>query len=491
MYPPVPNLRANIDLLKTDKADRTESQIEDQKMRMEYEAEVCVFRALEKLRKHCLVLHGIEYKHFLYEQVYSFHECTSPKCKREGIHACHKDSSDLEGETDFLVIGPAYFVIIEVKHCKVGNIGTPSNLAKAKTQAKKAAKFLQRIMMIMENDGSINQVFQFYAFPFLNENDAQPFLPETVDLSGNTHTARLPRMILFEDVFTNFDQWWEKNVEAHVRDFEPLSEEIKAAVIGMAGSTENFDIGHRIKTIDENLRKSKITRENKKGRPVLKNVHVHEACKEMRSIDICYITHDQKLALDREDNVLILNGPAGVGKTVILLTKLMQMARVTNSDKKIVLFTFGNQAALFHTSSLERAGIACSLIKIKNNTSSEEVGSLLRRSAEKVLIFSITIFAFPVEFLGRINAMVKLLKNHRVFMDDVQCFVVPSSTKTSPEYYSNVSQKFQELMKNISECSFARIAIDTVQLFYFPNSENCSIVVSEAINNIKERAEIV
>ena len=46
-------------------------------------------------------------------------------------------------------------------------------------------------------------------------------------------------------------------------------------------------------------------------------------------------------------------------------------------------------------------------------------------------------------------------------------------------------------MKNISECSFARIAIDTVQLFYFPNSENSSIVVSEAINNIKERAEIV
>ena len=57
MYPPVPNLGKHIDLLQTDEVMMTDAERNDQKMRMEYEAEVTVFRALEKLRKNCIVLH--------------------------------------------------------------------------------------------------------------------------------------------------------------------------------------------------------------------------------------------------------------------------------------------------------------------------------------------------------------------------------------------------------------------------------------------------
>ena len=354
MCPPVPNLTPHIDLFTNDSATVTIVERNDQKKRMEYEAEVTVYRVLEKLRENCVVLHGVEFNHLLYEQVFSYHNCTSDGCHQAGDHACHKESQNIEGETDFLVIGKSYFVIIEVKHCKPENI--KKHLRKGKTQADKAAKFLKRIMEIYGDEAHMNPVFQFYAFPFLKEDKTQ----NREDIQSN--------QILFEGVFMNFDSWWIQNVETQGVGYEPISEDIKSVVIGIASTVRSFDMGNCIIQIDENLRKSKITRENKRGRPVLNNAQVHEACNEMKTLGISYIRDKQKTALDCDDKVVILNGPAGVGKTVIMLTKLMQMAKDPSFKKKIVLFTIGNQAALFHESCIIAAGIACYLKRIRNDT---------------------------------------------------------------------------------------------------------------------------
>ena len=74
-----------------------------------YEAEVKLYRALEKLDKKLIVLHNFEYTHHQYRLCNKLHVRKGcPKCKG-------KNAANKEGECDFLLIGNNYIVVIEVK----------------------------------------------------------------------------------------------------------------------------------------------------------------------------------------------------------------------------------------------------------------------------------------------------------------------------------------------------------------------------------------
>ena len=74
-----------------------------------YEAEVIVYRALERLKEKLIVLHNFEYTHHQYRLCDSKHV-------RKGCSKCKgKNAANKEGECDFLVVGLNFFVIIEVK----------------------------------------------------------------------------------------------------------------------------------------------------------------------------------------------------------------------------------------------------------------------------------------------------------------------------------------------------------------------------------------
>ena len=81
---------------------------DDRQHQLNYETEVTVYRALERLQENIIVLHSLEYTHFQYHLGDTSHE--KRKCMK-----CKKSSSNREGECDFFVIGTNYFVIIEVK----------------------------------------------------------------------------------------------------------------------------------------------------------------------------------------------------------------------------------------------------------------------------------------------------------------------------------------------------------------------------------------
>ena len=82
---------------------------DERKCQSDYEAEVVVYRAVEKLdEKRVIVLHNFEYTHHQYRLCDKDHV-------RKGCPECKKPANRV-GECDFLVICPDRFIIIEVKN---------------------------------------------------------------------------------------------------------------------------------------------------------------------------------------------------------------------------------------------------------------------------------------------------------------------------------------------------------------------------------------
>ena len=107
MLPRAPE-QTYIDLYSND--DQTGGSFKnDIQRQLNYEAEVKVYRALEKLEENIIVLHNFEYTHHQYRLCDTGHV-------RKGCSKCKgKNAANKEGECDFLIMGSNYFVIIEVK----------------------------------------------------------------------------------------------------------------------------------------------------------------------------------------------------------------------------------------------------------------------------------------------------------------------------------------------------------------------------------------
>ena len=83
---------------------------DDKRRQVDYEAEVLVYRALERLNGDFIVLHAFEFTHHQYRLCDKDHvrqKC--PRCKT-------KRAAEKHGECDFLVICNNCFVVVEVKN---------------------------------------------------------------------------------------------------------------------------------------------------------------------------------------------------------------------------------------------------------------------------------------------------------------------------------------------------------------------------------------
>ena len=479
MIPSIPNLSKHIDFIHKDKLDMSENERQEQKSSMEYEAEVIVFRALERMKKHCVILHGFKYNHLLFEAVFPDHHCTAGRCKRKETHSCHKQYSDPEGETDFLVIGKNFFATFEVKHCRLEKIAKADNLGKGIQQTERTEKFLKRIMELVV--GSSKPIFKFCTFPLIKKEDAEGYLAEYLAKHPQSDTQ-----ILFEDDFDNFNLWWNVHIEGQLQlQFTtPLKEEIKEIVTGLSGSTTDDQFGIDVKHIDDNLRTSKITREFKKGGKILhNNTEVITATEEMKMLDIKYLRETQKAALDDQSDRLLINGPAGTGKTIVLQAKLLNIAMDVSSEERVIVFSFGHKATAAYIEILKRANLQYYFKKIGNNLKANSLSKIretAERSFEKILLFSITIIDYSKKFLDTLRQIIEYFKDCKILIDDIQCLLTPKSAKP-----------FEELIGSINKCSFVRMTVDAVQLFYHPKSEKDTRAIDQAIRSIESHMKMI
>ena len=305
----------------------------DRNQQLNYEAEVIVYRALEKLiGGHFIVLHSFEYTHFQYYLGDSKHD--KRKCK-----TCKKTSTNREGECDFVVITPNYFVIMEVKN--MGHIGSQSDpgcnkdqqtqalgktFQKSLDQRKKMVEFVKRFCKRLT-------VLQFTVYPNFEKAFKKDFHLSRDQLSS----------IIFKEDLEDFSDWWKDNVSDLVLD-EPLHPEFRTKhedvrnLLLAIWCTDKTDcdkskssLGKCIVNINEQLRSGRFT--FRSNNPDV--IPSPKIVKDFLGID--NLTKQQYDLINSDEKFLWINGPAGAGKTVVLLAKILQLA-LSSYDNKIVLF---------------------------------------------------------------------------------------------------------------------------------------------------------
>ena len=312
-----------------------------------YEAEVKLYRALERVQQRFIVLHNFEYTHHQYRLCDKRHV-------RKGCSKCSKkNAGNKEGECDFLIICEGYFVIIEVKNMThVGNVvecepdfhlctinegmqepgcdkdrqlrALNGTFAKSLQQRNKIKKLIDSIEVGMKT-------LQFSSYPNFDKKFRREF---------QSHEENISTIIFDEDI-DDFKVWWEKNVISSVFD-TPLDPEtltkhqkVRDMLLAMwCTDKDKYDkskcsLGRCVLNIDENLRSGRFTfRRNNPG-VVPANFIVQNY------IEVENLTKQQSDILKSEERLLWINGPAGAGKTVILLAKIIQLVK---SNTKVVLF---------------------------------------------------------------------------------------------------------------------------------------------------------
>ena len=112
MIPSAPNLSPYIDKYDEEE-DLSKSSRSSKQRQQDYETEVVVYRALEKLKsgEKIIVLHGLQYSHGDYQLFVGDHNSK----KRKG-EICKLKNKEREEECDFVVMCDSCFVVIEVKN---------------------------------------------------------------------------------------------------------------------------------------------------------------------------------------------------------------------------------------------------------------------------------------------------------------------------------------------------------------------------------------
>ena len=377
MFPTCPNHKY-VDLHKSpveseEQRNRAEN---DKQKQQDYEAEVKVYRALEKLKgQHIVVIHSLKYTHYQYRMWDSNHsakECS----KRKEQPTCKKGLNSDEGENDFVVIGPDYIVLIEVKNAEEkASQESMSDFAKAAVEQMDklqhvirgiAKESIEKETVQSESetqrDNKITpfKVFRFVAFPGINSN-----LPGSKSVNYAKESLPMKLKCIFSSDLGDLAVWWQTNVtgnfDSSVEDVHGDLEKVKH-VLWTLWATEgsNFDgssVGLQSDLIetDRRLRESEITMVSKNSKRALSsNVErtEHLVSASVRGINIfssilgiTHITKNQQEAFEKDSANLVITGCTGSGKSLILIARFIRQALLSNSELKMILLVF-NQLKL-------------------------------------------------------------------------------------------------------------------------------------------------
>ena len=351
MLPPAPNQKY-IDYYREE-----EGRVDEKRKQANYEAEVKVYRSLERLDEDIVVLHGLEYTHHQYRLCDTSHD--RKKCTKT-TKKC-RNAAQKEAECDFVVVGENYFVILEVKNIPIDeDIVTEEKtkeiagaLAKSGKQGEKV-KLLIRGLLTKEEAQEKSKIFIFSVFP----STARHLIPDSSE----------KQILCKEDFEGDFKRWWEENVTEKAPSID-LSDtflsklaEVKDVLLAIWCTDKSecdemkCSLGKAIAEINGELERGRITciSKHRPRNPHVIDVTDAEKVRDSRYIDevtnspvdifknilqVDNLTSEQYDAFSRNQDFLLINGPAGSGKTVILLAKLIQIIK-SHWDCRAVLVIY-------------------------------------------------------------------------------------------------------------------------------------------------------
>ena len=341
MLPPIPNKSKFID--KFPEEGCSEDNKEDKRQQEAYAAEVKVYRALESLNENMVVLHSFKYTN---------RQCMLFQKRQEfNVHELKNDA----GECDFVAIGEDYIVIIEVSDVRMDNDfmkSTRKFLSTFMKKEKQARRTKELVEQIIDQNCEKRPVVKWYcAFPSLTS--------ETVAAAG--YFGEQASNIIFSDYFDSsesitshdqkniFHQWWEDNVLKRTdNEYGFVGTSTINILIGLwnIDSQNNIDpdeqcsFGSNIMKVDAQLRNANITHGFRNPwKPGFNNPNFVQADGVFKAMRIEYLSKEQEKVFKSKERFLWINGPAGSGKTLLILGKAIQAAK---SGEYVVIFTNGS-----------------------------------------------------------------------------------------------------------------------------------------------------
>ena len=472
MMPPIPDCRfidklpENIEL-----EGQTAAEKENQDG---YEAEVKVYRCLEEVKSNVVVLHQVLYTHDQYAAFLLNHNCTKKNCKQTGdkkkckkeseVHPCHQTGTNLEGETDFVVIGDNFVAVFEVKGLSVAKYETSStiseSISKCSTrrdgmplQRKNAVKFeaccedavrqRNRMVELIKSIDPFVMVYDFTIFSNMSK--------EEVD-----ERYRSDKTLLFSEDIIDFNRM--------INDFEtnsPINKARKSGNIlkhsllglwcidqGNNWKNTSCSLPQCIMDTNEKLQRALVTRKSvdeakpkesaRKGKgkgkikKYPKNQEMIEAPDLFKNyLKINCLTNEQLNTFHSEKRFLWVEGPAGSGKSVVMLGKIIHLALTTPPENRILLMMVGNEMSqapkrCFEVLNSIREDIKCLEIDYDVDIGKEEGYSnyLLGRAHRSLLLRDDTdtskIVLLVIRMCLSANMKTFIERFDHVFVDDQQ-----------------------------------------------------------------------
>ncbi|KAL5247496.1 hypothetical protein ACHWQZ_G019390 [Mnemiopsis leidyi] len=346
------NTSSLIEQLKEIKAEVTAA-----KRQAEYEGEVEVFHALERLEHPLFIMHSFKYTHQQYALFVD--------------HQCKRKDTEVEGEADFVALQDDLIAIYEVKAVESTKENAKKvferNYNKSREQLEKTCNL---IINICSKTGSFEpKVCKYTVFTNIDRKSAEK-ISKYSSLSDSEK-----REIIFKDDLDRIGNCFERETDFITRDnwnYVMNPSYIKAESLWILlgiwcadeknkFSMDKWDLGRAINGVDRFIKDASIS--DKPQGP--KCSKIKGAPAELKELGILCLTEEQKQVFHSKNQRIVINGPAGSGKTLLILGKIIKLAR--KSGGLIIVIVASRWIADWYETKLEKVGIS-SVRKLTSDT---------------------------------------------------------------------------------------------------------------------------
>ena len=340
MIPPIPDSKF-ID--KLPEVVLEGQNVQEKEHQDAYEAEVKVYRCLEELKKNYIVIHQLKFTHEQYSAFVYEHSCNKKQCtKGQEVHLCHKELKQIEGECDFVLVGDKFVAIFEVKGVRLQNTGEDE----CKFIGCCESALLQRkiIKDLIKSIVPTVMIFEFTVLPNVSIDEIKEcFLKDDTILFSED-------LEIIASIMDGYDESSLPTMTEKSRD------KLYRCLTGLwcidhnnKWNVESCELTECIKDSDQKLRKALVTRKavdsekskiGGKGKAKVKkkypeNLEMVDAPELFKNyLDINCLTQDQLDVFNCDERFLWVEGPAGSGKTIAMLGKIIDIVLNKNTKSK-------------------------------------------------------------------------------------------------------------------------------------------------------------
>ena len=345
MIPPIPDSKF-IDKLPDGLLEG--QNIREKEHQDAYEAEVKVYRCLENIKQNYLVIHQLEFTHEQYSAFVGEHLCDRKRCKKgEEKHFCHKERKQVEGECDFVVVGDNFIAVFEVKGLSLNCTDEDKN--KFEGCCETALLQRKRIRNLIQSINPSVMIFEFTIFPNISTDEIH-VKDETILVKED-----------LKQIGSIIDACEEFAILSHASN--TAKDNLYRCLLGLwcidqegKWDTDKSSLTWCIKDIDQKLRRALVTRKSvdtdkltassktgkEKKRKYPENPGMVEAPKLFKDyLNINCLTQGQLDAFNSTERLLWVEGPAGSGKTMVMLGKIINIVQNETPPKRVIVIIPG------------------------------------------------------------------------------------------------------------------------------------------------------